>query len=298
MVVCLLASVWACSGCSPIEPKPTAKGPKFGVARLTSDAVALEVGLVQLDDSQDQLFEQFWDLLDHQKLDLTFRRRLDENGLRVGVMPSQPPAAFLELVQPRPCDLESLDLVQQQLAQQGKLEAKTRMVVHQRVVNRRGEVYRLESSELHPTASWEIYREGHVVSGSGESVQSVWEISTSPQSDGTARVRLTPRLNFGPVRTTIGVGEQNFAYDSGQSGQLISDLALEVVLRPGETLVLAPTADRSDLGKLCFDSLIPPEDPHRTPSHLTHRFLLVRLVQTQLDDLFGQAISTEPLIQK
>lgn len=284
-------------GCAPIEPQPkTPAGPKFGVTRMTSDAVALEVGLIQLDESQVESFEKFWSLLDHQKLEQPARQRLDQNGFRAGVMPSQPPGAFLELVKPRPWKYESLDLVQQQLAIQGKWEPKSRMLKHQRVINRRSDTYRVETSEVHPQAQWDIRRDQQALTGSGELVQGVYEITTSPQSDGTAKIRLTPRINYGPVQTSIGAGEQEFAYDSRQAGQLLTELAVEVGLRPGETIVLAPTSDRADLGKLFFDSLKPAEDPHRTPSHLTHRVLLVRLVQTQLDDLFGQSFSNEPLI--
>jgi hypothetical protein len=284
-------------GCTPIEPqKKVPAGPKFAVTRMTSDAVGLEVGLLQLDQSQVESFEEFWNQLDHQKLEQPVRQRLDQNGIRAGLMPSTPPGIFLELVKPRPWEYESLDLVQQQMAIQGKLEPKSRMLKHQQVVNRRSDTYRVETSEVHPQAQWEIRRDQQSSVGSAELVQGIYEITTSPQSDGTARIRLTPRINYGPVQNTIGAGEQEFTYDSRQAGQLLSELGVEVVLRPGETIVMAPTPDRTDLGKLFFDSIEPVEDPHRTPSHLTHRVLLVRLVQTQLDDLFGQGQSIEPLI--
>ena len=295
--VLLLTSLLTSLGCAPLEPpKKAPVGPSFGATRMTADAVVLEVGLVQLDDSQVDSFEQFWSRLDHQKFEQPIRQRLDQNGIRVGVMPSQPPGIFLQLVQPRPCELESLDLVQQQMAAQGKLEPKSRMLKHQRVVNRRSDTYRVETSEVHPQAQWEVRRDQQSSFGTGELVQAVYEITTSPQSDGTTRIRLAPRINYGPVQQTIGAGEQAFAYDSHQAGQLLSELGVEVVLRPGETIVLAPTSDRADLGKLFFDAIRPDEDSNRTPFHLTHRVLLVRLVQTQLDDLFGKAISSEPLV--
>jgi hypothetical protein len=263
---------------------------------MTSDSVALEIGLVQLDDSQIELFEAFWNRLDHQKIDVAVRKNLDQNGLRAGSMPSNPPAAFLELIKPRPAEFESLDLVEQQMLERGQLELKTRMLIHQRIVNRRSDTYKVATSEQHPQYQWKVLRSGQESFGSGEWVQALVEINTSPQSDGSAKVRLTPRINYGPVQTTIGVGEREFAYDSGQAGQSLPELAMEVVLRPGETVVLAPTPDRADLGQLFFETLRPSVDTNRTPSHLTHRFLLVRLVQTQLDDLFGNAQSTEPLI--
>jgi hypothetical protein len=292
IAIFLIASL---AGCAQVEKKKAPTGPKFANGRMTNDAVALEIGLVQLDESQVELFEQFWQGLDHQKLDLVLRQRLDQNGLRVGLMPSQPPAAFLELVKSRPSQMESLDLVEQKMFEQGKLEEKTRMIIHQRIVNRRSDTYRVETSEIHPQYQWTI-RRGHQESfGSGEGVQGVIEINTAPQSDGTAKLKLTPRITYGPMQTTIGVGERDFAYASGRAGHTLAELGLETVLRPGETLVMAPTSDRADLGHLFFDALPAPEDSNRTASHLTHRVLLVRLVQTQLDDLFGKPFSTEPL---
>jgi hypothetical protein len=295
--VVFVAAAWLLLflGCTPLEPRKSSTGPKFVSGRMTNDSVALEIGLVQLDDSQVELFEQFWKQLDHQKIDVTVRKRLDQNGLRVGSMPSHPSAAFLELIQPRPGELESLDLVEQQMLQQGLLEPKSRMIIHQRIVNRRSDTYKVATSESHPHYEWRVRRSNQDSFGSGETVQAIMEINTSPHSDGTANIRLTPRINYGPVQALIGVGERGFAYDSGQAGQSFSDLAMEVVLRAGETIVLAPTPDRSDLGHLFFESIRPPLDPTRTESHLTHRFLLVRLVQTQLDDLFGHAPANEPL---
>lgn len=298
-IVELRQTVWVLlcflPACASVDSNKTPSKPKFVSGRMTSDSVALEIGLVQLDDSQSELFEALWSRLDHQKIDVATRKNLDQNGLRAATMASSPSAAFLELIQPRPVELESLDLVEQQMMAEGQLEPKSRMLIHQRIVNRRGEVYKVATSEQHAHYQWKVKRLGQDSFGTGEFVQALVEVSSSPQSDGNAKIRLTPLINYGPVQTAIGVGERQFTYDEGQAGQSLSELSLEVALRPGETVVLAPTPDRTDLGQLFFETIEPAHNPNRTPSHLTHRVLLIRLVQTQLDDLFGSAPSTEPL---
>ena len=67
----------------------------------------------------------------------------------------------------------------------------------------------------------------------------------------------------------------------------------------GESLVLAPTADVEDLGELFFGAA-QSEANHRdsrlseSPA-ASHRLLLVRIVQTQMDDLFNDSRFVEKL---
>ncbi len=282
-------------GCANVEGPKAATGPKFASARLPHDAVALEIGVVQLDDSQGETFEQFWNTLDHQKLDLPSRQTLDQNGLRTGIMASQPPAIFFELTEPRPVELESLDMGMQEAARKGLLEPASRLLVHKRIINRKGESYRVETSDLFPDADWTVRRGDRSTSGSGKDVQGLFEITTHPQGDNTVRLRFTPKIEYGPVLSKIGVADSDFTYNTGRAGQRVTELDFELILRAGETVVIAPTPDRTDLGYLLFESPEGKEDIFSTSYHLTHRALLVRLVQTRRDDLFGDTVSGEPL---
>jgi len=81
----------------------------------------------------------------------------------------------------------------------------------------------------------------------------------------------------------------------------IDELKFEVNLRAGESLVIAPTKDVMEMGKILFGS-------YQTTAHLsdldkeisgkpvpTHRMLLIRVVQTQMDDLFSDSNLNEKL---
>lgn len=289
----LLALLPGFVGCAPLEKNESASREMvFPQRRLPVDAASLEIGLVQLDRSQADTFETFWSLLDQQKLPISIRQLLDQNGLRAAVMPSHAPTELHQLQQPRPVELQQLDAVQQQMAKENLLQPEPRLILHQRITSRSGETHPVEVSEFHPQATWNLLQGDLRSVGSGQQVRGVVQLIAIPQGDGSVRLRLVPEIHHGDMRPTINVAERAFVLDSGQTVQKLADLAVDLSLRPGETIVLAPTSDISDLGKLFFGE--PDRKPDRgqampddADSQLTHRFLMIRVVQTQIDDLFG-----------
>ncbi len=286
----------AFAGCGSVGLSRNEGGSNLPQGRLAVDSVALEVGVLQLDDSQVSQFEEYWMTLDQQKLPLSQRKLLDRNGLRVGLMPSQPPAIFNQLCEPRPVELEVLNQVEQQMAAQGRLDPQSRLVEHQRIVRRANDAYRIETSEIFPEYQWSVMTDRDTINGADTHVQGAFEVLVFPQGDTSVRLRLTPRINQGEVQNMIDADAGGFAFDRKQLGQRINQLTFEVVLRPGETVLIAPTSDLQDLGKLLFGvAESAPEDSGQTPSHLTHRVLMIRLLQSQWDDLFDNRKSQTPL---
>ncbi len=306
-ILTLIMLLLLCSCARLDQPKPT-NSLQFDAGQMATDSVAFEIGIAQLDNTQIESFEEFWSVLDQQKLPLPVRQRIDQNGLRVAIMASQAPAVLQQLLEPRSLDLEVLDVVEQQLAAKNRMKPKPRMILHERIVNRDGETYPIQTSEIHAEYAW-IVRNGELQTvGTGQLVRGLFEIMTLPQGDGSVRLRVTPQIQHGHVQSMIGVAERDFIYDAGQTATRLTDLTFDVTLRPGETLVIAPTADRQDLGRLFFGPATPisplEPDPEKalevtadqpTSTNLTHRMLLVRIVQTQLDDVFGKSLSADPL---
>jgi len=68
---------------------------------MNEGAVALQVAVVQVDDDQQEIVQEFWSRLDTMKLGLTDRRVADANGLRYAVMSPQCPAVLDQLLAPR-----------------------------------------------------------------------------------------------------------------------------------------------------------------------------------------------------
>jgi hypothetical protein len=351
MLLSLIVTECGCARWRPEKKTASNNELKFPKARLSADSVGLELGLAQLDNSQSEMFERIWGQLDEQEIDFDVRKRLDENGIRVAIMPSHAPAQFNKLVAPRPLEHQQLTLVEQQMAAKGRLKPKSRMVEHQRISNRDGQSHPIQTSDVHPELSWMIHNRDRQSYGSGKSVRGVFLVTTTPLGDGTVRLRFSPQIHHGDPRPTYDVAGNAFYVDSMQTVTKLTHLEFTATVRPGESVVISPTEDVTDLGKLFFgmadrkpvapneiaqissDSLnstkseiellieslpidteddidnsnetfdllnldAPWEDPGKTEtveSNLTHRILMVRVIQTQMDDLFGNSTINERL---
>ncbi|MFK7766878.1 MAG: hypothetical protein AB8B55_06620 [Mariniblastus sp.] len=275
----------------------------FPQGRMAADAVGLELGVAQLESDQVDTFEEFWSLLDSQKLPLELRQLLDQNGIRAAVMGSHSPTSLHQLVDPQPIDPAVMTKLEKQLDKKGLLRPKQRMVMHDRISNREGQAHPVATSETHPAISWVIRNGDLQTVGFGESVRGVMTITTFPNGDGSVRLIIRPQIHHGQSRQRVGVGDRDFLMQASQTVTSLDDLKFEVTLRAGESLVVAPTSDVTDLGKLFFGAVGNGDlgsgvssdtatSKHPVPSH---RVLLARLVQTQMDDLFSDANLGEKL---
>lgn len=288
----LLLAVAVCvTGCAKwrsVEQHTPLQSLKIPTSRMSPDAVSLEVAVAQLDEEQNELIEKFWALLDQQKIPFEHRKVLDANGFRAAVVPAHVPGALRELLKPREIDPESLNSFQKQMYDKDLLKPVERLIVHDKVQNRDAESQELPVSSVHPEMNWLISTPRGKSAGAGKSVRGVFSIKTFPNGDGSVRVKLLPQIHHGEPRTQIGVFDKSFLFQSQQSIVDLADLATEIELLPGETLVVGATSDVDDLGKLFFGT------PGSDQKH--QRLVLIRLVQTQWDDLFGRRNRSQRLI--
>lgn len=291
LAVCLIG---VC-GCARWDKTDSRSEFKFPQGRLASDAVALEIGIAQLDVSQTEVFEQFWNLMDQQELALPQRQLMDQNGLRVAIMASHAPAILNELLAPRPLEFEDLTIVEEHMMAEDRLEPKSRMVLHQRIANRNGQAHPIQTSKVHPQFRWTIRNADLQSIGTGQWVRGFFDVTTLPEGDGTVRLQFSPQIHHGEVRPSFGVANKAFFMDSSQTVNKLAELMFTLRVRPGETVVIAPTSDVEDLGSLFFGEPESASDQPARETNMTHRVLLVRVVQTQMDDLFGNSASNERL---
>lgn len=284
--------------------EPVVTQATFPPNRIARDAVGIELGVAQLELGQQSIFESFWRLLDHQEMPLETRQLLDQNGFRVAIMSSHAPVMLNDLVGPRPIKVDELTPLEKQLHKKDLLRPTPRMITHDRISNREGESHRLTVSQTHPQAGWIVRAGDKQTVGRGEMVNGIFSIITFPQGDGSVRLVFRPEIHHGQTRPRYGVGQSSFAVENGQNVTALEDLQFAVTLRPGESLVMAPTVNLENLGRLFFgpaepaidESLVSIEPKSTDP---LHRLLLVRIVQTQMDDLFspknvGEKLTTVP----
>ena len=290
-------------GCRPFKDSKITRAIVFPQSKLAPDAVGLEIAIVELDHDQIPHFESFWKLLDQQELPLNVRKNLDRNGIRAAVMSSHPPQDFYDLIQPRPIEESELTPLEKQLHAKGLLKPRKRMLEHSRISNREGESHPAETSPVSQESSWVIQDGEKQIAGFGKYVQGVISITTYPLGDGSVKLKIQPEIHHGESRTRIGVGDGAYRMRSGRRVLAIESLTSEVSLRAGESLVIGPTNFQTGLGKILFGSQRAPEVAQsHEPSANTpaHRVLMIRVVQTQMDDLFsdthlGERLTTTPM---
>ncbi len=291
----LLAAICV-SGCARWDKPETRSRIVFPQAKIPADAVGLEFGIAEIDSATTESFEELWRLLDQQALPLDLRKRLDQNGIRAAIMSTRPPRVLHELVGEKQIIVSELTPLEKQLYKKGLLRPQKRMVAHERISNREGQTHPIVVSETHPQVSWIIRSGDKQTAGSGENVRGLITLTTFPQGDGSVRIVLIPEIHHGRARHQIGVAERSFLLHAGQTVNQIEDLKFEVTLRPGESIVIAPTADVADLGKLFFGSDQKPNNLGiEDRAVFAHRMLMIRVVQTQLDDLFDSGNKIEKL---
>jgi hypothetical protein len=240
-------------------------------------AVALEIAVAQIDQDQLETLETLWNQLDHQAIDLETRKRLDQNGLRAGVVPPKPPESLNQLLEDKPIDVSDLEPWQQQFVRSGHNKQR-RLILHERIQNGEGEAHQVPVSDVLPVATWSVATFDSQSTGQGEQVRVFCKLTTYPKGDGRVTIELVPEIHHGRQRPTIGVADEAFFFKNQQSVQVLNELKVMYSLRPGETLIMGPNAQLSELGGVMFG--------HGQRNDFWHRLLLIRLVRTQHDDLF------------
>jgi hypothetical protein len=98
-----------------------------------------------------------------------------------------------------------------------------------------------------------------------------------PGGDGRTRLQLTPEVEHGELKNRWVPVDGALMNQVGKSRQVYDQLRLELQLAAGQTLVLGAMPEPGGLGQHFFTLHDP--TPRRT-------LLLVRVAQTQQDDLF------------
>jgi len=188
------------TGCAKVEPPINKTSLSFPKTRIAVDAVGLDLGLAQLDSGQTETFETFWGLLDQQELPLDRRKILDQNGLRVAIMSPHAPPQLNILIQDQTIDPSVMNEFEQQLHAKGLMRPQPRMLSHQRLSNREGQAYKVETSEVHGEVSWIVRSGDSQTAGFGNLVQGVVSVTTYPQGDGSVRLLIRPEIHHGQSR--------------------------------------------------------------------------------------------------
>ena len=288
--IAMLILIAGCNGWYSKAPTSSAKSWSSSSVlpspRLKQQCVVLELAIVEIESDLGEKFEYVWTHVDQQAIPLRKRKQLDQNGFRVGVLGSQLPAELVELLEPSPD--ETLDASSVDQATKNSLWHSMRFAKHQRIQIQTNEEHWLECSRVIPDLAWSVTNGQRRRTGLCQQAQCGFTVTTQPLGNGTVQIFVRPEIRHGQLRQRIGFDEDSFLFHRQQERLRISELDVEYFLRAGETLLVASTPTLYELGIPFFSSV---DDD----SVENLRFLLIRLVQTQRDDLFESRPTTRPL---
>jgi hypothetical protein len=275
------------SGCqlwsTPEWTVDQAKTLELPAPRMSADSVILEIAFVHVTPTANQVDAALWHDVNAVPLPWQTQKKLALNGIRCGLIAGQLPASLQQLIQ---ADKNTLDLQDLNGNLGHDLQGRSQRL-HSRA-GRRGQI--VLTKNILPTVHL-VTRDGDYSSGETfHQAQCVLEIRTYPQGDGRVRVQLTPEIQHGHLRSQFVGHDGSWLINNDRETRSFDSLAMEVLMTPGESLVLSCTADVKGLGQHMF------VDGKRDSD--TQYLVLVRLAQTQFDDLFAPDKTSQPVTDR
>jgi hypothetical protein len=266
-----------CLGCSLWSPPTDATPLELPAPRMSPDSVAIQIAFAWLPAEGEASHEDLWLVMDEQHLAPEVRRNLLRNGLRSGLIGGQLPQPIREL----------LDEQGQEASVPPGVVCPDGMPPSRRIHCRSGIRHEIPTGQRRSELVL-LHRRGTSVHGrSLQDAQCLLALRCFPRGDGGVRLELTPEIDHGPVRQKYVSGMGGFMLKAERDREVFTDLALQASLAPGQTLLLTCTSERKGIGRNFF--------VREEQGAEGQRLLLIRLAQSQQDDLFTPRTATPPL---
>ena len=245
---------------------------------MSPDSVVFELALLELSDTQQELVSGLWQEVDEQQIPAELRGKLAQDGFRCGVLGSQLPSWITQGLADRREQLQLDEATNTAVV--SDLFAQRR--IQCRANQRRSVPVGVMCKEL------ALAGEGSQEAVKYADAQCHLSITAIPKSDGRVEIELVPEIQHGPPRLHWVGGDGLFRLDESRNSMRFDDLRVTVTLVPGQTLVLETLPAASGIGR-AFAGNATESDSFRG------RLVLLRLAQTQLDDLFAPQQSLTPI---
>lgn len=260
-------------GCAQWKPEAEDGPLALPAQRMSTDTVVLEVISIEVPADSVALHDALWNQLDETSIPLDLRQRMKANGLRCGIASTRLPRQVEEL-------LARQTILNEVRAESGG-EIYTTVDLGERWQARMGHPKRFAITERMPNATWILDEGDNYLRGrSLKDAQCQAEIISFPKPDGKVRIELLPVIEHGQPKPRFAASQQAMVYKVEPDREEFESLRIRAEMTAGQTLILSQTADNAGLGNLFFGS-----DEQNAGGK---KILLVRIAQTQLDELFSR----------
>jgi hypothetical protein len=269
----VLAAVALTFGCTPIRP-PSGKSPLLP-AQMSPDSVVLDIFFVRFPLGDPEINGPFWSEIDEQHFPAELRRKLLENGFRAGLVGDRLPEKLAQLLElsDRP-----IGNVLEQKRQLNEVNVEPR-VVQRHLQLRAHQRSEIVASEVYPELPVFTCESGLVSGRSYPNAHGILATKFQPRAGNRVWLELVPELQYGEVQQRYVNSCGVVRVEAGQPRHTFDDLTMAATLAPGNMIVVSGLPDRpGSIGYHFFT--------HETSGKLQQTLMLLRLSQTQHDDLF------------
>lgn len=283
--------VWM-TGCSPFAKSRNEAGTAnrsyspLANARVANDVVALEIAVARLDGKALDQFNEIWGNADVQTLSLPVRKRLDRNGMRVGLLGTQLPGELTSALSYRQPllteDGEILFNSRQPLPPPGQGSFAVKQIEQMGP----GESHWVPCSPRLAQVPWSIASNSTTRSGICEAAQCGFMITQVPVSGDAIKLWLRPEIRHGETRMRYGIDQETLLVQEKQKRLRFDELDFPHRIRLGQTLVITTTPTPAGIGEQFFAT-----GQFASSRHV----LLIRPVRISKDDLFSPARTSRRL---
>jgi hypothetical protein len=245
-------------------------------ALMAPGSVVIDVFSVRLPHGEADLDRQIWNEVDEQHFPSETRRKLEKDGIRVGVIAGQIPGSLSRLL-----DLKDKPTTMGEIQQVNIADLMTpSRVSAQHLQARPAQRYEIASSSVIEKMPILVSEGGEIRGVTYEKAQGVFAMRVELEPDGRVQLELTPELQHGESRLNW-VGDQSiFRQEMSRKKRPFEELKLTAVLGPGAMLLLGSQPNRpGSLGHYFF------LDSNGRDERPDEKLILIRLSQTQHDDL-------------
>lgn len=282
----LLGLTLSASGCGQwrqirAQNDETPANSMLQAAQMSPDSVVVEISIIRLPVHQLDKFDQFWGSLDVTKVELEQRKNWDRNGLRIATAGNQLPIEIESLL-----EYEETDPAADQSSSTDETKSASRRRLHART----GKPFRVAPQSVREKLTWFIHEpDGYQHGGTKFMAQPEWLFRAFAKGDGSVRLMAIPEIVYGEAKQVIEASQSSLRFDSRKDSISFGDLRVDVTLGLGESVIIAPSqTGKSDQLRGLGRTFLAPNDGE-------FKFVVLRIAQTQRDDLFEADMNSQPL---
>ncbi len=275
--IALAAAAAICIGCSPLQSLPTSP---LQPVRMTQGSCVLDIFFVRFPLETVGPGEELWQQVDETALPADLRRRLLEDGFRVGVVGQQMPLALSQLLElaEKPADSAAAESDREVTLQADQL-VETPQVVRRHLQIPPGRRREICASAVEKEMYVLSADRGGVCGRTYSSAQAMFGLQAFPQDDGRVRIELVPEIHHGQPKPRYVGSQGALRVEVAREREVYDQLAISAVLAPGEMLLVSAVPQRpGSLGYQFFT--------HRFEGRREQKLLVIRLSQTQHSGAF------------